>query len=417
FCGINEIIPGEYAVFSEKGFNTVRYWQLESRVHTDSYAQTVENVAFLVKDAIRRQMVSDVPVCSFLSGGIDSSIVTAVASDFLTEQGLTLNTFSFDFKDNSIFFKSNAFQPERDRPFVDLMLKRYNLNHTYLECDEALLADLLYTAVDAKDLPGMADIDASLLYFCSLVKRHNKVALTGECADEIFGGYPWFYREELMSTDGFPWSRDIKTRTLLLSDDFVKKLDLDDYAYQRYTDSLNAVPYLKGEDAADKRRREITALNIEWFMQTLLDRMDRASMFSALEARVPFADHRIIEYVFNVPWSMKYKDNVEKSLLREACKDLLPPEILNRKKSPYPKTYNPNYERLLSERLLSVINDPNSPILAFVDKQKVQSFIKAPAEYGKPWFGQLMAGPQLMAYILQVNYWLTKYSPSFIGTL
>lgn len=417
FCGINEIIPGEYAVFSEKGFNTVRYWQLESRVHTDSYAQTVENVAFLVKDAIRRQMVSDVPVCSFLSGGIDSSIVTAVASDFLTEQGLTLNTFSFDFKDNSIFFKSNAFQPERDRPFVDLMLKRYNLNHTYLECDEALLADLLYTAVDAKDLPGMADIDASLLYFCSLVKRHNKVALTGECADEIFGGYPWFYREELMSTDGFPWSRDIKTRTLLLSDDFVKKLDLDDYAYQRYTDSLNAVPYLKGEDAADKRRREITALNIEWFMQTLLDRMDRASIFSALEARVPFADHRIIEYVFNVPWSMKYKDNVEKSLLREACKDLLPPEILNRKKSPYPKTYNPNYERLLSERLLSVINDPNSPILAFVDKQKVQSFIKAPAEYGKPWFGQLMAGPQLMAYILQVNYWLTKYSPSFIGTL
>ena len=177
------------------------------------------------------------------------------------------------------------------------------------------------------------------------------------------------------------------------------------------------MPYLKGEDAADKRRREITALNIEWFMQTLLDRMDRASMFSALEARVPFADHRIIEYVFNVPWSMKYKDNVEKSLLREACKDLLPPEILNRKKSPYPKTYNPNYERLLSERLLSVINDPNSPILAFVDKQKVQSFIKAPAEYGKPWFGQLMAGPQLMAYILQVNYWLTKYSPSFIGTL
>ena len=182
-----------------------------------------------------------------MSGGIDSSIVTAVASDYLTERGALLNTFSFDFKDNGIYFQSNSFQPERDRPFVDIMLSQYNVNHTYLECDEALLADLLYTAVDAKDLPGMADIDASLLYFCSLVKEHNKVALTGECADEIFGGYPWFYRDELFWTDGFPWSRDMKTRTLLLSDDFFDKLKLEEYVYDRYTDSLKEVTYLEGE--------------------------------------------------------------------------------------------------------------------------------------------------------------------------
>lgn len=410
FKGINEIRPGHYAVFSRSGFKSIQYWELESHPHTDSYEETVRKVSFLVRDAIERQMVSDVPVCSFLSGGVDSSIVTAAASNFLSGRGLQLNTFSFDFKDNDVYFKSNAFQPERDRPYVDIMLSKYNLNHTYLECDEELLAGLLYTAVDAKDLPGMADIDASLLYFCSLVKKHNKVALTGECADEIFGGYPWFYREELMWTDGFPWSGDLTTRTLLLTDDFANELNLMDYIYERYTDSLKSVPRLEGENSLERRRREITYLNIKWFMQTLLDRMDRASMYSGLEARVPFADHRIIEYVFNVPWDMKFKDGVEKSLLREAGMNLLPERLLYRKKSPYPKTYNPNYEKLLAQMFTEILNNPNSPIMALIDKDKALSFMKAPAEYGKPWFGQLMAAPQLMAYMIQVNYWLEKYS-------
>jgi len=320
-----------------------------------------------------------------------------------------LDTFSFDFKDNSLYFRSNAFQPERDRPFVDIMLENYNLNHTYLECDECLLVDLLYTAVIAKDLPGMADIDASLLYFCSLVKKTNKVALTGECADEIFGGYPWFYRDDLFWTDGFPWSNDIKTRTLLLSDDFTRELDLEHYVYARYTESLREVPCMDGESLISSRQKDIAYLNIRWFMQTLLDRMDRASMFSGLEARVPFADHRIVEYVFNVPWDMKYRDGVAKSLLREACRDLLPERLFLRKKSPYPKTYNPNYERLLADRFSEIINDPNSPVMSFIDREKAFSFMKTPAEYGKPWFGQLMAAPQLMAYIIQVNYWLEKY--------
>lgn len=409
FAGINEIKPGYYAVFSRTGMAYTRYWELESREHTDTYEQTLEKVSYLVRDAIRRQMVSDVPVCSFLSGGIDSSIVTAVASDFLSEKGLMLNTFSFDFKDNDIYFQSNAFQPERDRPYIDRMRLKYDLNHTYLECDESRLADLLYLVVDAKDLPGMADIDASLLYFCSLVKVHNKVALTGECADEIFGGYPWFYREELLWAKGFPWSKEVAARTVLLSDDFLEELNLEEYVSARYAESVREVPYLDGESPEERRRREITYLNIKWFMQTLLDRMDRASMFSGLEARVPFADHRIIEYVFNVPWDMKYHNGTEKALLREACKDLLPEEIINRRKSPYPKTYHPNYDRLLAQRFKDIINDPNSPIRPFIDKKKALEFMKKPAKYGKPWFGQLMASPQLMAYMIQVNYWLEKY--------
>lgn len=409
FKGVSELLPGYYAVCGRDGFLQTRYWALCAREHTDTYGETVEKVSFLVRDAVTRQMVSDVPVCSFLSGGIDSSIVTAVASDCLQKNGAALNTFSFDFRQNDVYFRPNAFQPDQDRPYVLEMLRRYPTSHVFLECDEAELADLLLPAVDAKDLPGMADVDASLLYFCRLVAPHNKVALTGECADEIFGGYPWFYREELVMTDGFPWSRNLEPRKMLLADDFLRALSLDDYAAARYRESVGDVPVLAGEGAFERRRREISYLNLKWFMQTLLDRMDRASMFSGLEARVPFADHRIIEYLFNVPWSMKRRNGEEKSLLREACGDLLPEKILHRKKSPYPKTYNPNYERILSARLRSIACDPQSPITAFLNKNKVLAFLEAPSEYGKPWFGQLMAGPQLMAYLIQVNYWLGKY--------
>ena len=412
FKNIYEIKPGHFAIFNKYGFKEKMYWQLKSDYHKDNYEQTVEKVSFLVRDSIEKQLVSDVEICTFLSGGIDSSIVTAVSSNYLNKLGKKLNTFSFDFKENDIYFKSNSFQPERDKPYVEIMLKAYDLNHNYLECNEEELIDLLYKAVDAKDLPGMADVDASMLYFCSLVSKQNKVALTGECADEIFGGYPWFYREDLLNSTTFPWSKNMDTRELFLTEDLKNQLRLTEYSLENYEQSIKNTPYLDGETKEECKRREIAYLNIKWFMATLLERMDRMSMYNSLEARVPFADHRIIEYLWNVPWHMKYKNNVEKSLLREATKDLLPLELLNRKKSPYPKTYNPNYEKLLKNELISIVNNNNSPINNLIDKNKILKFVKMPSDYGKPWFGQLMSGPQLMAYFIQINYWLKKYSLS-----
>lgn len=411
FDNVYEIIPGEYAVFNESGFKTYRYWDLESKVHTDNYEETVEKVSYLVRDSITRQMVSDVPVCSFLSGGIDSSIVTAVAADYMKKNGNELNTFSFDFKGNDKYFIKNSFQPERDKAYVDIMLEYVNTNHIYLECDEKTLADMLYDAALAKDLPGMADVDSSMLYFCKLVKKKNKVALTGETADEIFGGYPWFYREDLLKADTFPWSQNISVRELLLRDELTKKLDLKSYADEKYKKTIEKVPKLDGENEIQAKRREITYLNIKWFMQTLLDRMDRMSMYSGLEARVPFADHRIMEYVFNVPWEMKRHDNIEKSLLRDAFKDIIPKEVLYRKKSPYPKTYNPSYEKTVNKRLLAAFDDKTVPLEDFIDKEKTEDFLKKPSNYVSPWFGQLMASAQLSAYILQFYYFLKIYNP------
>ncbi|MCD7988609.1 MAG: asparagine synthase C-terminal domain-containing protein, partial [Klebsiella quasipneumoniae] len=366
-------------------------------------------VRFLVPDAVRRLLVSDVRGVSFLSGGIDSSIVTALASNLLQASGGQMNTFSFDFQNNDLYYQQNDFQPERDRPFVEQMVAQYPVNHTFLECDEEHLFDYLMPSVDARDMPGMADVDASLLYFCGLVKEQNKVTLTGECADEIFGGYPWFFRQELLNANAFPWSRDTAPRTALLSDGVQQSLRLEEYAADRYADSLRAVPRLPGESLPDARRREITHLNIRWFMQTLLDRMDRTSMAAGLEARVPFADHRIVEYLFNVPWNMKSRNGIAKSLLRDAFAGLLPPSLMTRKKSPYPKTYHPGYEALLRNALMEVMQDPSSPLLTLVDKKRAIEYIQTPAQYTQPWFGQLMAGPQMLAYLLQINYWLGKY--------
>ncbi len=410
FKNIYEIKPGHFAIYSKDGFREEQYWQFQSAEHKDSYEETLDKISYLIRDAVKRQSAADVEVCSFLSGGVDSSIVTALTSKYLGEKGKKLSTYSFDFKDNDVYFQSNAFQPHRDRPFVEIMLKEYDLNHTFLECNEAELADLLYKAVDARDMPGMADIDASLMYFCSLVGKNHKVAMTGECADEVFWGYPWFHKKELIDRDIFPWSGNIETRTMLLNEDFKNKLQLQDFVKSHYEDTLKEVPRLDGESPSDARLREINYVNIRWFMQTLLDRMDRMGI--GVDGRVPFADHRLMEYLWNVPYSMKCKDGVVKNLLRESCKDLLPDELINRKKSPFPKTYNPNYENLLKQRVSDIINNPNSPVYPLIDKAKVLQFLDAPAEYGKPWFGQLMAAPQLMAYLIQVNYWLDKYGLS-----
>lgn len=440
FQGNSAKLPGQAA---SNATNTC-YWRLESHPHEDSYEQTLEKTRFLVTDAIRMQMLSDVPICTFLSGGLDSSLVSSICNQALAHDtapsfnklpthgnastfnnplscGNTpnehskqnrLSTYSFDFVGNDKYFTSNAFQPSEDRPFVEHMVRYLGSDHTFLKCDNSHLINYLYKAVDARDLPCMADVEGSMLYFCEQVAKRHKVALTGECADEIFGGYPWFHKKECFETNLFPWSMDFTPRNAFLKNEILEELNLESYARHACQISINEVPCLPEDTAEEKRRREISYLNLRWFMQTLLDRMDRTSMYAGLEARVPFADHRIVEYLWNVPWHMKCRNGVEKSLLREAVGDLLPDQILHRKKSPYPKTYDPAYEMQIRKNLLEVLHDPAAPILELIDVEKTLRFCNTPSDYGKPFYGQLMAGPQLLAYLLQVNYWLKKYKVS-----
>ncbi|MCR5754546.1 MAG: asparagine synthase (glutamine-hydrolyzing), partial [Acetatifactor sp.] len=409
FKNMFEVLPGHYLEWKKEGLTDHCYWALHSHPHYQTFEETVEYTAWLIEDAVSMQMLSDIPISTFLSGGVDSSLVTSICARKLKEQGKILNTFSFDFEGNKQYFQSNSFQPSQDRPYVEQMVEHLCTNHFYLECDNYNLIENLYRAVDARDFPCMADVESSMLYFCSLVAPHNKVTLTGECADEIFGGYPWFHSKEAFRTAAFPWSPTMEPRQVLLADEVLDELPMEGYARAAYEKTIAETPALPEESPTEARRREISYLNLKWFMATLLERMDRTSMYSGLEARVPFADHRIVEYLWNVPWEMKCPNGIVKGLLRHAGAKWLPPEILWRKKSPYPKTYNPAYETLLGQHIKEVLADPGAPLRQFLDIKKVHRFLDSPHDYGQPWYGQLMAGPQMLAFMLQFNYWLEKY--------
>ena len=409
FKDIFEVLPGHFIEYDKNGMKDHTYWKLEAKEHQENVKDTIRHTRWLLEDAVKMQMLSDIPISTFLSGGVDSSLVTAICAKQLQKEGKNLNTFSFDFKNNHKYFKANAFQPSEDRPWVDVMVTFAKTKHRYLECKNEDMIEGLYKAVDARDLPCMADVESSMLYFCSKVVRYNKVTLTGECADEIFGGYPWFHKKECFDTDIFPWSMDMEPRSMLLADKILQKVDLASYAKEAYQRTIDETPTLYGEDKVEARRREISYLNLRWFMVTLLDRMDRTSMYSGLEARVPFADHRIVEYLYNVPWEMKCLGGEVKGLLRAAGEEILPKEVLHRRKSPYPKTYDPTYEKNLSKELLKVMAKKEAPIKELIDAKKLSRFLESPKDYGKPWYGQLMAGPQMIAYLLQINYWMEKY--------
>ncbi len=410
FYGINEVLPGEYIYCSYEGIRKSFYYKLKSIPHTDCFEDTVEKTRYLLLDSIKGQMISDVPICTFLSGGIDSSIVSSICNNYLKDE--QLNTYSFDYEDNNLHFKAHSFQLSEDRPYVDIMKDYMNSNHTYLTCKYEKLFDLLENSVDSRCLPTMADIDSSLLYFCSKVSKKHKVALTGECADEIFGGYPWFFRDEMINQGTFPWMSDITFRKSILNPEFAATLQMEKYVKNSYNKTVSEIDYLPTDSERDKKLRRISYLNIRWFMQTLLDRMDRTSMYNGLEARVPFADYRLIDYVFNIPWDIKLYNNTPKGLLRYIAKDYLPESIMNRPKSPYPKTYHPEYEKLLKVKLLEIIHDATSPLKPYLNVNRINELINSPEDNTHPWYGQLMAKPQMYAYLIQIDYWMRKYSLS-----
>ncbi|MBS4536662.1 asparagine synthase (glutamine-hydrolyzing) [Clostridium sp. D2Q-14] len=410
FRNIKEIPPAHYILYDEKGFKIEQYWELEAKSHEENLEDTTNHVRSLLIDAVERQLVSDVPLCTFLSGGLDSSAISAIASNAFKRDGRgNLNTFSIDYKDNDKFFKSSKFQPDADSNWIKVMAEYINSNHTNIELTNEELITSLKDGVLARDLPGMADVDTSLFLFCKEVRNTHTVALSGECADEIFGGYPWFRNKEDINADTFPWSKNVGNRRKILSKD-LKDLPIEEYVKEKYKDTLKRVPKLYGESSVDGRMRGIFYLNIKWFMITLLNRKDRMSMANSLEVRVPFADYRLVEYAYNIPKEFKFYGNREKGILRKALRGILPDSIINRKKSPYPKTHHPIYTELVQQEMKRILKDKSSPVLELLDYDIVKEIVDTKGKsYTKPWFGQLMTGPQLMAYLIQLNIWLREY--------
>lgn len=411
FKGISELKPGYCGSYGSKGLKIRPYWQLTYKENNDSLENAIENVHFLVTDSIKRQLVSDVPVCTFLSGGLDSSLISSVANSFFKEKGEILRTFSVDYKDNDKYFKKSKFQPNSDPYFIDVISDYLQCEHHWLIIDTPELVSSLYSAVDARDLPGMADVDASMLLLCAEIKKYGTVALSGECADEIFGGYPWYRDKDIRMIDGFPWAQSTKYRFSFLKDEFKEHIRAEEYVYSRYENTVRHTDKPDTINPVDSRMLEMMKLNTDWFMQTLLDRKDRMSMYSSLEVRVPFCDHRIVEYLYSLPWSYKDYNSFEKGLLRKASEGLLPEEVLWRKKSPYPKTHHPEYLEQVKKILTEIIDSKDEPIHRFIKKDKLTELTYT--NKAQPWYGQLMTTPQTIAYFIQFNYWLKKYNVNF----
>ena len=412
FQGIREVEPGCCGWFRDGKLQLRRYWQLTDREHRDSFEETVESVRYLVTDAIQAQMVSDVPIGTFLSGGLDSSIITAVCAGEMENKGKKLRTFSVDYLGNDRYFQPGKFQPNSDGSFIRMMQQRLNTNHNDVFLSAQQLSDALEEATIARDLPGMADVDFSLLLFCREIRKDVKVALSGECADEIFGGYPWYRDPEIRAMEGFPWAQNMGQRLALLAPGVADGMDGGEFVMDAYRDTVRRSNILPGTPDTERRMKEMVNLNFRWFMQTLLDRKDRMSMYSGLEVRVPFCDYRIAEYLYGIPWEMKDYHGREKGLLRKAVEGLLPEEVLYRKKSPYPKTFDPAYEQMMLTRLTDVLTDAASPIHHLVNRDRLQKILEGEQKW--PWYGQLMRRPQTMAYFVQLDFWLRRYRVEFM---
>jgi len=407
FRGLRELLPGYTLLVDRRGQHLRRYYGLSSHPHEDDLETTVDTVRGLLEDIVERNLVADVPLCTLLSGGLDSSVVTALAAGSLDRQGLGPPvTFAVEFQDDEAFFRSTAQRPSLDGPFVHLMAEHVGAKHTDVVLAPGDLFDQQERTLAARDLPGHGDMDASLYLLCREVRRHSTVALSGEGADEVFSGYPWFRDLPPPTMRNFPWRTTIPDIADLLSDEARKSIRLDEYVADRYSEALAEVPHLDGEDGVDRRVRELSYLTLTRYLPLMLDRKDRMSMAVGLEVRVPFCDHRLVDYVWNVPWSTRTVGDMEKGLLRRAVADLLPAEVANRRKSGFPAVQDPAYDEALMARLQQWVADRSSPLDPLIDRHRVAALVDDDQVAQVGW----RRSRALAKNLLEVDGWMRRYN-------
>ncbi|MCL1843332.1 MAG: asparagine synthase (glutamine-hydrolyzing) [Defluviitaleaceae bacterium] len=404
FKGVNELLPGECGTYTPGGGMKLHtYWRLEAATHPDDFKETVQNVRSLFVDAVKLQStVKNTRVATLLSGGLDSSAVAALSK--------SRESFSVDFVGNDKHFTPTAYQTESDGAYISRMVSFLSLRHKGILLGTDEIVNALPDAMKARGFPGMADVDSSFLMFLKKISKDVPIALSGEGADEIFGGYPWYQDEERLMYNGFPWAQSVDYRATFLHPELAENLSASpaEYVNSRYQKAVNAIEILSDDEPVEKRIRQMFALNIGWFLQTLSNRNDSMSAAAGLSVRVPFLDYRLVEYLFNVPWKFKNHDNREKGLLRVALKGLLPEAVLFRKKCPFPKTHNPAYLGRVKSMLEDVLKDANSPVFSMVSRSTLAGLLN---DCEKPnWYGQLMSYPQTIAYFLQINEWMKEFA-------
>lgn len=416
FRGMHEVKPGHLLRVRRDGIHEERYWQLEARPHTDSLEETIATIRGLLEDIVARQMMSDVPLCSLLSGGLDSSSVSALAQRSVRSTGGQLSTFVVDFVGHTEGFQADPIRPSPDGPYAREVADFIGSDHHTIMLDKGRLLDPLVreAVLGAWDLPfNFGDLDISLYLLFAGVSEHATVALSGEAADELFGGYLWFSDEKAMQADTFPWLKLAAHKGLdpsaLFQPWFIDQLKLADYQADLYREALAEVPRLPGESPRESRLREISYLTLTRWLPILLEKKDRMSMAVGLEGRVPFCDHRLVEYVFNIPWAMKQSFDLEKGLLREAVKDVLPESVIRRKKAAYPAVQDSGYDRALVDTLQAKAGDPASPIQAFLRPEGVERLVSKVQQQPLSEFERI-----LVESTVRLDEWLTRYQVEIV---
>ncbi len=381
FTGIKELRPAHFLKFKEGKCEIKRYWKLETKECNDTFEEAKDKVRELLTDSIKRQTVSDVPIATLLSGGLDSSLVTAVVAENMKDKKLT--TYSIDYEDNDKYFKKTAFTVSLDEHYIDVMSKEFNTNHIYKTISQDDVVKYLENSLYARDYPGMTDIESSLLWFSKEIAKDYRVILSGECADEFFGGYPWFYRKELNDRELFPWINNLEYRQNLLNKDLQNDINLKEIVEKEYTNTINEL----SEEDRKKKDKKLFYINMTHFMQCLLDRKDRMTMHATLEARVPFADTKLVEYLWNLPFEYKYNENTEKYLLRKAFEGVIPEEVLWRKKNPYPKTHHPKFKEEVSKLLKKRLENKDSKMYKIFNIDEINKLLDENDENDiLPWY-------------------------------
>lgn len=411
FDTIHELQPGHLLIATPDGIRTRQYWKLEAREHSDDLDSTIAHTRELLDDVIAQQIQGDANLGSMVSGGLDSSLITAIATK-LRGNASSLDTFSVDFAQHTAEFIPDPVRGTPDGPFVEELVRTVGTNHHSIVIPSSNMADpdLRTQVVSTLDLPPAfwGDMYPSLYLFFEQVKSRVDVTLSGESADEVFSGYRWFHDPAAIEAETFPWLTSVTGKYFdgkpLFDQSFLKSLSLDQFVKDSYRTALAETPTLASDSAVDKRMREMSYVNLTRFVQSLLDRMDRMSQVHALDVLAPFADHRIIEYAYNIPWELKAFDGREKSILRAATKDVVPKSILERQKSPYPSTQDPSYEKELRNQLRAILDNPNSPVLPLVDQATITDLLKTPLGEVSPMYDRM--GTEL---VVGLNAWLDLY--------
>jgi len=416
FHDMRELRPGHTLTIGRKGAVDQTYWAIEARPHTEDLGATIAKVRSMLEEIVPRELVADVPLCTALSGGVDSSTVTAIAAGWRWRtEGERVRTFVTTFDNYAKDFQPDDVRFSPDEPYAAEVAGHLKSDHINIRLNTRELMDpaTRLAALLAQDMPTtLGDMDTSNYLTCREIKRHSTVALAGEVADEIFGGYNWMFNPDLVYADIFPWSANEPRQPGspsgqgrgLFDPGLMEKLDMNRYYADHFHQALAQVPHQEGEDAKERRMRSISYVTLTWWLPMLLDRGDRLSMAHGLELRVPYADHRLVEYLYNTPWSFKTFDGREKSILRAVARDLLPPSILERTKSPWPVTQDPAYSQMLHDELSALVSDPSSPALPFLDINAVRSTLDHPSGIAHEWISRMH-----VEMALQFNTWLERY--------